>query len=58
MSQPRQAMTYKVAGLLCMAAGLLFTIAGKVPIGMMDVAVGAMLMALAKRQVGNRGPRS
>ena len=51
----KQGLAFKIAGLLCVAAGLIFTIAGKVPIGMMDVAVGIMLMAVANSKAAEEG---
>ena len=50
MTGTARAAAYMVAGLLLEIVGLIYTIRGKVGIGMMDIAVGAMCFAFAARR--------
>jgi hypothetical protein len=62
MSESKQKMCFKIAGLLFAVAGLISLISGKVPIGIMNVAIGLMFILIsirkARRIQGAEGVKS
>jgi hypothetical protein len=52
MSGRSQEMWFKIAGLLFVFAGVIYTARGKIPLGMMDFAVGTVFIVLGIRKAG------
>ncbi len=44
---------YRISAMLFTLAGLIWVIVGKIPIGMMNVCVGMMCLALSERKKGD-----